>query len=85
MNCGVGHRRGSDLALLWLWCRLASTALIRPLAWDPPYAAGMALKGQKKKIFFFLSVPMACRSSWASDQTCTIVVTLALAVTMPDP
>ena len=21
MNCGVGHRRSSDLALLWLWCR----------------------------------------------------------------
>ena len=21
MSCGVGHRRGLDLALLWLWCR----------------------------------------------------------------
>ena len=28
--------------LLWLWCRLA--AQIRPLAWEPPYAAGVALK-----------------------------------------
>ena len=27
---------------LWLWCRLAATALIRPLAWEPPYAAGVA-------------------------------------------
>ena len=33
-----------DLALLWLWCRLAATALIRPLAWEPPYAAAAALK-----------------------------------------
>ena len=32
MSCGVGHRCGSDPALLWLWCGLAATALIRPLA-----------------------------------------------------
>ena len=32
LSCGVGRRRGSDLALLWLWCRLAATALIRPLS-----------------------------------------------------
>ena len=46
-SCGIGHRRGSDLALLWLWCRPAATALIGPLAWEPPYAAGSALKRQK--------------------------------------
>ena len=28
VSCGLGHRRGSDLALLWLWCRLAATAPI---------------------------------------------------------
>ena len=28
MNCSVGHRCGSDLALLWLWHRLAAAALI---------------------------------------------------------
>ena len=28
-------------------CRLAATALIRPLAWEPPYATGEALKRQK--------------------------------------
>jgi len=33
--------------LLWLWCRLAAAALIRPIAWEPPYAAGVALKRQK--------------------------------------
>ena len=37
-----------DLALLWLWCRLAVVALIRPLAWEPPYAMGAALKIKDK-------------------------------------
>ena len=27
-SCGVGHRCGSDLALLWLWYRLAAAAPI---------------------------------------------------------
>ena len=36
-------------ALLWLWHRLAATALIRPLAWEPPYAAGVALEKTKNK------------------------------------
>ena len=38
-----------DPALLWLWSRLAATAPIRPLAWEPPYAAGAALEKTKKK------------------------------------
>ena len=41
-----------DLMLLWLWCRLAAEAPIRPLAWDLPYAVGAALKRQKKKSVF---------------------------------
>ena len=49
MSCGVGHRCGLELALLWLWCRLVATALIRSLAWEPPYAVGAALKRKKKK------------------------------------
>ena len=49
MSCGVGCRRGSDPALLWLWRRLAATALIRPLAWEPPYASGAAQEMAKKK------------------------------------
>ena len=48
MSCGVGSRRGLDLALLWLWCRPAAVTLIRPLAWEPPYAADVALKRQKE-------------------------------------
>ena len=51
MSCGVGHRCGSDLALLWLWHRLAATVLIRSLAWELPYAMGVALK--RKKILIF--------------------------------
>ena len=46
--CGVGHRQVLDPELLWLWCRPAVTALIRPLAWEPPYAMGVALKRPKK-------------------------------------
>ena len=53
MSCGVGRRRGLDPALLWPWHKLATTALIRSLAWEPPYAMGVALKrqrgGEKKK------------------------------------
>ena len=46
-----GHRPSSDLALLWLWCRLAAATPVRPLAWEPPYAAHAyaALKKAKKK------------------------------------
>ena len=49
MSCSVGRRLGLGLVLLWLWRRLEATALIRPLAWEPPYDAGAALKRQKKK------------------------------------
>ena len=49
MSCGVGHRHGSDLELLRPWPRLAATAAVQPLAWEPPYAASAALKRPKKK------------------------------------
>ena len=42
MSCGVGCRRSSDPALLWLWRRLVATTPIQPLAWEPPYAAEAA-------------------------------------------
>ena len=48
MSCGVGHRCGLDLVLLWLWRRSAAVALIRPLAWEPQRAICVALKRQKK-------------------------------------
>ena len=47
VSCGVGRRHGLDLALLWLWRRLAAVAPIRPLAREPPHAVGAALKRQK--------------------------------------
>ena len=50
MSCSVGHRCSSDLALLWLWHRLAAVAPIRPLAWELPYALGTALKKERKKV-----------------------------------
>ena len=34
---------------MWLWYRLVAAAPIGPLAWEPPYATGMALKRPKKK------------------------------------
>ena len=49
MSCGVGRRRTLDMVLLRLWCRQAATALIRPLAWEPPYAKSVTLKKSKKK------------------------------------
>ena len=48
VSCGVGCRRGWDPALLWLWCRPVAIAPIRPLAWEPPYAAGEAQENGKK-------------------------------------
>ena len=60
-----------DLALLWLWCRPAATAPIRPLAWEPPYATSVTLEKMKKNylaktndqveknnlnLYFFLSI-----------------------------
>ena len=49
MSCGVGHSCGEDVMLLWLWCRLEAVAPIGSLAWEPPYALGMALKSKKEK------------------------------------
>ena len=49
MSRGVGHRCGSDPVLLWLWCRPAAVAPIQPLAWEPSYVMGAALKRQKER------------------------------------
>ena len=47
---GLGHWV-KDPALLWLRCRPATgaTVLLGPLAWEPPYAEGAALKSKKPK------------------------------------
>ena len=49
MSYGVGCRCDLDPALLWLWHRPAATAQIGPLAWEPPYAMGVALEMAKRQ------------------------------------
>ena len=87
MSYGVGRRHSSDPALLWLWRRPVATAPIRPLAWEPPYAAGaiqemakrQKIKNKNKKIYmFFISwflestVGGAFVGLWQSDGTTKI-------------
>ena len=60
----VRHRHGSDPALLWLWYRLAAAALIRPLAWELPYATGVALKkkgGGQMMLALHNETPCSCK------------------------
>ena len=42
MTCGVVCRCGSDL-----WHMPGATAPFQPLAWEPPYAVGVALEKTK--------------------------------------
>ena len=53
-----------DLALLWLWRRPAAAALIQPLAWELPYAAGAALKRPKTKGFLGLILERSPNLGW---------------------
>ena len=62
MTCGVGRRRGSDPELL-------AVALIKPLAWELPYAASVALK--KKKFILDLK---GNQMSISSDDLKVIIV-----------
>ena len=41
--------RMQQLGLLWLRRGPEAATLIQPLAWEPPYAAGVALKKKRKK------------------------------------
>ena len=80
MSCSVGRTCGSDLEWLWLWCRLAAAAPIWLLAWEVPYAIGVALK--KKKVFpyfyslckqrllykFILNVWLICNGKYSSQR-----------------
>ena len=70
MSCGVGHRCGSDPELLWLWPRPAAIALIRPLAWEPPYAARSGpRKGKKtKKKKYQDGISIIIKPSWEKTQ-----------------
>ena len=57
MSCDVGRGHGSDPALLWLGCRPVAAAPTWPLAWEPPYATGAALKRQDKNKYLYLLGP----------------------------
>ena len=72
-----------------LWCRPEATAPILPLAWELPYAMGLALKRPKKKkkkgkgkserdrFLSFLSRQTEARRPWERDgvefQTCDAI------------
>ena len=71
ISCGVGHRRISDPALLWLWHRPAAIAVIRPLAWELPYAMGKALKKAKRKKR--QEITMLARI-WRIENSCKLLV-----------
>ena len=45
--CSIGYRCGSDLTLLWLWCRMAVAAPTQHLAQEFPYATDEALNRKK--------------------------------------
>ena len=92
VSCGVGHRRGSDPTLLWLRRRALATAPIRPLAWEPPYAAGAAQeiattttttkrqktkKKKKKKVLEpALRHSEACKAGWGLEEPPCLVPAL---------
>ena len=42
ISCGVDHRYGSDLVLLWLRCKPAAITWTGPLAWELPHTLGGA-------------------------------------------
>ena len=45
-----------ELALLWLWCRPVATTLIGPLALEPPYATGAALKRLYVCVYIYMYI-----------------------------
>ena len=45
----MGRRRGPNPVSLWLWHRPVTTATIRPLAWELPYATGVAQEKAKRQ------------------------------------
>ena len=78
MSCGAGHKHSLDPALLRLWCRLAAAAPIRPLAWEPPYAALAALKRKKKNIYNLILDPQKRNGDILKTKALTMLVELEL-------
>ena len=46
--CRLQTQLGSGIAVAVAVVRVVATAPIRPLAWEPPYAAGAAQRNSKK-------------------------------------
>ena len=64
MSCGVGHSQGLDLVLLWLWCRPAAAALIRPLSLGTPICRGYGPKKAINKISIGILLLTKSRLRW---------------------
>ena len=71
MSCGVGRRCGSDPTLLWLWHRPVAAAPSRPVAWEPPYAAGAALEEDKKKMTNLIMEDFPVQGAIFQPRPCT--------------
>ena len=64
----------------WQWRRLAAVALIRLLAWEPPYAMGVALKrqgGKKKRKERKYLMKTCCASFPGAQSTSLLIATLS--------
>ena len=51
---------GSSVSLAVAGVEAAAAALIWPLAWEFPYAAGVAVKREKKRFFLFQYINEGC-------------------------
>ena len=74
MSYGVGRRHGldpTDPTLLWLWRRPVVTALIRPLAWEPPYAMRAAQEVAKRQKEKKKEMALEMRVLWMLWTECT--------------
>ena len=71
--CSLQMWLGSGVAVTVAY-RPAATALIRPLAWEPPYATGAALKRQKTKkknhLVYPPHIPLISTESYLSGTSC---------------
>ena len=62
----------------WLWCRPVATAPIQLLAWEFPYASGMAVKKKKKEkiitlMFFMHGLIWGCEGRERESKVCVCV------------
>ena len=67
MGCGVGHRCGSDPALLWLWCRQHSSSDSTSSLKTSMRRYSPKRKKEKKNCLSFLAASQHIQSSQARD------------------